>query len=117
MSETSNRSQRTGGEPGGGSAKAQPGSRPDPTQPLRSATPSKATQALAFAGIVVAGICGGLAGYAFGDLQCGEQGCPLEAALWGLGGALLAASGVGVVATLTLRAMTEWQAKPPENNG
>ncbi len=78
-------------------------------QPLRSAAPSKKAQVLAFSGIVVAGICGALAGYAFGDLQC-QDGCPLQAALWSLGGALVAAIGVGVVATLTLRATNEWRA-------
>lgn len=80
---------------------------PESAEPLRPATPSKAAQTLAFLGIVVAGICGGLAGYAFGDLQCGGD-CPLEAALWALGGALVAAVGVGIVATLVLRAMSEW---------
>ena len=103
MSETANRPPQ---------AAADPDSSATAPEPLRPAAPSKASQALAFAGIVIAGICGGLAGYAFGDLQC-EQGCPLEASLWGAGGALLAAIGVGVVATLTLRATTEWHAGPP----
>jgi len=81
--------------------------------PLRPAAPSRKAQLLAFSGIVVAGICGALAGYAFGDLQC-DEGCALQAALWALGGALVAAIGVGIVATLALRAMNEWNSQKLE---
>ena len=50
-----------------------------------SALPSGRARGLAFAAIVVAGVCGGLIG------------------------ALLGAGGVAVVAVLVLRAMGEWQ--------
>lgn len=83
---------------------------PGSHEPLRPAAPSRKAQLLAFSGIVVAGICGALAGYAFGDLQC-DEGCALQAALWALGGALVAAIGVGIVATLALRAMNEWNSQ------
>ena len=74
--------------------------------PRRDALPSKRARFLAFAGIVVAGVCGALAGYAFGDLQGSSSGV---SALWGLGGGVGAAVGVAIVATLILRAMDEWQ--------
>ena len=60
------------------------------------------------AAIVIAGICGGLIGYAFIDLQC-EGSCTVWAGLSGLIGAVLAATGVAIVAVLTLRAMDEWE--------
>jgi hypothetical protein len=59
------------------------------------------------AAIVIAGICGGLIGYAFVDLQC-EGDCTVWAGLSGIIGAVLAATGVAIVAVLTLRAMDEW---------
>lgn len=74
--------------------------------PRRAALPSKRARFLAFAGIVVAGVCGALAGYAFGDLQGSSSGV---SALWALGGGVGAAVGVAIVATLILRAMDEWQ--------
>ncbi|HVL93588.1 MAG TPA: hypothetical protein VM264_09605 [Acidimicrobiales bacterium] len=73
-----------------------------------SALPSGRARGLAFAAIVVAGVCGGLIGSAFVELQC-ERGCSGRAGLGGLIGALLGAGGVAVVAVLVLRAMGEWQ--------
>jgi len=60
------------------------------------------------AAIVIAGVCGGLIGYAFVDLQC-EGNCTVWAGLGGLIGAVFAAAGVAIVAVLTLRAMDEWE--------
>jgi hypothetical protein len=60
------------------------------------------------AAIVIAGVCGGLIGYAFVDLQC-EGSCTVWAGLGGLIGAVFAAAGVAIVAVLTLRAMDEWE--------
>lgn len=81
---------------------------------VESALPSVGARILAFSAIVVGGICGGLIGYAFVDIQCvGDCGTP--AAIGGLVGALIGALGVSVVAVLTLRAMGEWktiQARP-----
>ena len=74
--------------------------------PRRDALPSKRARFLAFAGIVVAGVCGALAGYAFGDLQGSSS---VLSALWALAGGVGAAIGVAIVATLILRAMDEWE--------
>ena len=74
--------------------------------PRRDALPSKRARFLAFAGIVVAGVCGALAGYAFGDLQGSSS---VLSALWALAGGVGAAIGVSIVATLILRAMDEWE--------
>jgi hypothetical protein len=62
---------------------------------------------LAFLAILVAGVCGGLIGYAVTDLQTDADG-GIVAGLGGLAGAVIAAGGVAIVAVLTLRAMTEW---------
>lgn len=75
---------------------------------MESALPPTGARWLAFAAIVVAGVCGALIGYAVADLQVeGSDG------LWrGLGlvlGAIIAAGGVAVVAVLVLRAMGEWR--------
>lgn len=81
-----------------------------------SSTPAAATAApplvarvLAVIAIVVAGLCGGLIGYAVMDLQCSD-GCTTLAGFVGVGSAALAAGGVAIVAVLTLRAMSEWHA-------
>ncbi|GIU83279.1 MAG: hypothetical protein KatS3mg008_0054 [Acidimicrobiales bacterium] len=71
--------------------------------------PSPLARAVAFGAVVLAGTCGGLIGWAFVDLQCTGE-CGTWSALAALVGALAAAGGVGVVAHLALRAMTEWQA-------
>jgi len=76
--------------------------------PLSPALPSTTARVLAFAAIVVAGICGGLIGWAVTDLQC-TDGCPVLAGAVGVASAALAAGGVAIVAVLTLRAMTEWR--------
>ena len=80
---------------------------PDPSEP-DTALPSVFARALAFGAIIVAGVCGGLIGYAFVDLQC-EGDCTVPAGLFGLLGAVVAATGVGVVSVLALRAMGEWR--------
>jgi hypothetical protein len=69
--------------------------------------PSAGARALAFAAILLAGLCGGLIGYAVIDLTGGST---LVAGLVGLAGAVFAAVGVGIVAVLALRAMGEWRA-------
>lgn len=83
---------------------------PDPgrAEPLRSALPSTGARVLAFASILVAGLCGGLIGDAFVDLQCTGD-CGTARAFGALIGALIGAGGVAVVAILVLRAMTEWR--------
>ncbi len=65
---------------------------------------------MAFAAILVAGLCGLLIGRALVDIQC-EGDCSLASGLGGLLGGVTAAGGVAVVAVLVLRAMGEWRAK------
>ncbi len=73
-----------------------------------SALPSTGVRVLAFVSILVAGLCGGLIGYAIVDLQC-DGDCTVWAGLAGLAGAVVFAVGVGVVAVLAMRAMAEWR--------
>lgn len=73
---------------------------------VESALPSGGARALALLAIVFAGVCGGLIGWKVTDLQVTDAGA--IAGLGGLFGAAFAAGGVGVVAVLVLRAMSEW---------
>lgn len=79
----------------------------DPERPL-SALPSPLARGLAFAAIVLAGLCGALIGWAFVDLQCTGD-CSTPSGIGAIVGGLMAAVGVAVVAVLTLRAMGEWK--------
>lgn len=76
---------------------------PQPSAP----TPPESARWAAFAGIVTGGLLGGLIGYGTADLLSDDD-------LWiGLGtmaAAAIGAIGVGVMASLTLRAMGEWKA-------
>jgi hypothetical protein len=83
---------------------------PDPTHPeyAPSSLPSTGARVLAFIAILVGGLCGGLIGYGFTDLQC-TDGCTGLAGGMGVLGAVIGAVGVGVVAVLALRAMGEWR--------
>jgi hypothetical protein len=80
----------------------------DAQDQLATAVPPRTARLLAFAAILVSGLFGGMIGWALMRLQ--TTGDPaLPQALGALVGAVLAASGVAVVATLTLRAMLEWR--------
>lgn len=61
---------------------------------------------MAFAAIVLAGLCGGVIGYALVTLESDSSVLAGAAALVG---AIGSAVGVAVVATLALRATTEWR--------
>lgn len=74
--------------------------------PIDSSLPSTGARALALASIVLAGVCGGLIGWKVTDLQVTDAGA--LAGLGGLVGAIIGAGGVGIVAVLVLRAMSEW---------
>jgi hypothetical protein len=87
---------------------------PDSPDYAPTALPSTGARVLAFAAILVGGLCGGLIGYGFMDLQCGGD-CGLLAGVVGLVGAVVGAVGVGVVAVLALRAMAEWSTRPPDD--
>ena len=84
-------------------------------QPL-NATPPAPARWLGFAGIVLGGILGGMIGWGTGDVL-GQT--TSWAAIGALIGAVFGAVGVGIVATLTLRAMNEWHAveHPEERHG
>lgn len=71
-----------------------------------SAMPSMSARVVAFCSIVLAGICGGLIGYALITL---ESDSTVLAGVAVLVGAVGSAVGVAVVATLSLRAMGEWR--------
>ncbi|HEX6425977.1 MAG TPA: hypothetical protein VFZ79_20965 [Acidimicrobiales bacterium] len=73
-----------------------------------SALPSTTARVLAFVAILVGGLCGGLIGWAFVDLQC-EGDCGVATGIAGVVGAVVGAGGVAVVAVLALRAMGEWR--------
>lgn len=81
---------------------------PDPraARPL-TALPSVKARVLAFAAILVAGLCGALIGSSFVSLQC-DTSCTGASGIGALVGGLFGAGGVAVVAVLTLRAMGEW---------
>lgn len=65
---------------------------------------------VAFAAILVAGICGLLITRSLVDLQC-DGDCGVAIGVGGAVGGVVAAGGVAVVAVLVLRAMSEWRAR------
>ena len=103
-----------------------------------TALPSVTARLLAFLAVLLGGLCGGLIGWSVADLQCGggdavlvipddpdetiattttapaadeddDDGCTTISGLGAVGGAVIGAGGVGVVAVLVLRAMAEWR--------
>jgi hypothetical protein len=82
--------------------------RPAPADYAPNALPPLGARIAAFVAILVGGLCGGLIGWAFIDLQCTGD-CSLKAGAFGLLGAVLGAAGVAVVSVLALRAMGEWR--------
>ena len=73
-----------------------------------SALPSTGARILAFVAILVAGLCGGLIGYAFVDMQT-DGDSTAWAGIGGRVGAVIFAVGAGIVAVLAMRAMGEWR--------
>jgi hypothetical protein len=74
--------------------------------------PSRTAYLLAFAAVVVAGLLGGTIGYGLVDVSC-EGNCGFAVVVGALVGAAVAAGGVGVIAVLVLRAMSEWKRNQP----
>ncbi len=74
-----------------------------------SALPSVAARALAFAAILLGGLMGGLLTYGVRKVMTGKS-TGTSLGLWTVAGAVGTAFGVGVLATLVLRAMGEWRA-------
>jgi 2C-methyl-D-erythritol 2,4-cyclodiphosphate synthase len=68
--------------------------------------PSRTAYLLAFGGVVVAGILGGIIGYGIADVSSHSDAAHL---LGTFVGAIIGAAGVGIVAVLVLRAMSEWK--------
>ncbi|MDH3752789.1 MAG: hypothetical protein OEU32_02855 [Acidimicrobiia bacterium] len=84
------------------------GTDPAPTSGMTSAAPPVLSRVLAFLSVLVGGLCGGLIGYGFVDLQC-EGDCTAWLGTGAIVGAVAGAVGVAIVAVLALRAMDEWQ--------
>lgn len=82
--------------------------RSTPSDPVPSALPSRWARAVAVFSILLGGLCGGLIGFAFADIQC-RGDCTSWKGLGIVVGALATAAGVSIVAILTLRAMDEWE--------
>lgn len=77
--------------------------------PQLSALPSVTARALAFAAILLGGLMGGLLTYGVRKVMTGTStGTALG--IWTIGGSVATAFGVGILATLVLRAMGEWRA-------
>jgi hypothetical protein len=75
---------------------------PDVAPPM---LPSRSAYLLAFGAVVLAGIFGAIIGYGIADVGSDSD----VATFFGtLIGAVIGAGGVGVVAVLVLRAMSEW---------
>lgn len=79
----------------------------DQEAPL-SALPSPLARALAFAAILIGGLCGGVIGYGLVSVQC-DGDCALALGLGILAGAVVSAVGMSIVAVLVLRAAGEWR--------
>jgi hypothetical protein len=77
------------------------------SRPL-SALPSPTSRIIAFVAVLVAGLAGGLIGYALVDIQCSGN-CVVPTGIGLFLGASLTAFGMGVVAVLVLRALGEWR--------
>ncbi len=72
--------------------------------------PSRWAFLLAFGGVVLAGILGGIIGYGIADVSSPSD---LSRLVGTFVGALIGAGGVGIVAVLVLRAMAEWRRQNP----
>jgi len=80
------------------------------SEPRLTALPPVGARVLAFLAILLAGGTGGLIGSAFVNLQCAGS-CQAPRAIGAVLGAVIAASGVAVIAILGLRAMSEWRSR------
>lgn len=86
---------------------AEPSPADDLTPPM---LPSRGAFLLAFGGVVLAGVLGGIIGYGIADVSSQSD---LSHVVGALIGALIGAGGVGIVAVLVLRAMAEWRRHGP----
>ena len=72
--------------------------------------PSRGAFLLAFGGVVLAGILGGIIGYGIADVSSQSD---LSHLVGVFVGSIIGAGGVGIVAVLVLRAMAEWRRQNP----
>ena len=72
--------------------------------------PSRGAFLLAFGGVVLAGILGGIIGYGIADVSSQSD---LSHLIGTFIGSVIGAAGVGSVAVLVLRAMAEWRRQNP----
>ena len=70
--------------------------------------PSRNARVLAFLAIVGGGLLGAVIGAGLANATCDASSCARQAFLGALIGGIACAVGVGIVATLALRAMGEW---------
>jgi hypothetical protein len=80
----------------------------DVTPPM---LPSRWAFLLAFGGVVLAGILGGIIGFGIADVSSQSDVSHLVGTFVG---AVIGAGGVGIVAVLVLRAMAEWRRQNPQ---
>ena len=73
-----------------------------------SALPPPGARIAAFVAICLGGLAGGLIGYSLVELQC-DGDCAQARGVGILSGAVIAASGMAIVAVLVLRAVGEWR--------
>ncbi len=83
---------------------------PAPRPGQLTGLPPRWLRAAAFAGVLLAGICGLLIGWILVDLQCHGDNCVLYQSIGAFIGALITAGGAAVVAVLAMRASAEWKA-------
>jgi hypothetical protein len=67
--------------------------------------PSRAAFILAFSAVVIAGLLGGIIGFGVADVGSDSDAARLVGTFVG---AMIGAAGVGIVAVLVLRALSEW---------
>jgi len=72
-----------------------------------SALPPATARVLAFVGVLLGGLAGGVIGYALVDVQCTGD-CATATGIGLFIGAVVTAAGMAVVGVLALRAMGEW---------
>jgi hypothetical protein len=80
----------------------------EPARDIPPGLPSRTAYLLAFLSVVIAGALGGIIGFGLVDVSC-EGDCELAKVSGTFVGSVVAAVGVGVVAVLVLRAMSEWK--------
>ena len=79
---------------------------------LPAGLPSRSAYLLAFGSVIVAGVFGAIIGFGLVDVS-NEHATTTEKLLGTIIGSVVGAGGVGIVAVLVLRAMSEWKRRPP----